>query len=224
MPDSIISHPNISENILEILNPILEDYQQAATTTTNKLNGKMAGMDRTLSDFESQLASMRMLLDQQGKMGGGEDIQLSLDNLEDRFIQIETELKEALDGNRSQLDIEAIQLMIQEFKTHSVTKEEFESGMGDKADKSSIQDIVSTIAATPNKLFILIFRYIGTNSTREFPVSAKVSNYLLVNWKHTWKSRRELTVWQMKTNGKSAEKNSDRFDRKSRRNSKIFEN
>ena len=123
----------------------------------------MSGIDRTLSDFDSKINSIRMLLDQQESNGAGDDLQESFDNIENRFNQIESELNKALNGNK-EIDLNSIKIMLNEFKQTSVTKSEFEIGMGDKVDKSDIQDIVS-MTHTYYSYYDSLFRYIETNMT-----------------------------------------------------------
>ena len=68
-----------------------------------------------------------------------------IEDLESKFARMESDLKILLHSDATEAQLKKINEMFEEFKTNTITKDEFVAGIEDKADKEEIANIVSLI-------------------------------------------------------------------------------
>ena len=66
-----------------------------------------------------------------------------IEDLESKFARMESDLKILLHSDATEAQLKKINEMFEEFKTNTITKDEFVAGIEDKADKEEIANIVS---------------------------------------------------------------------------------
>ena len=66
-----------------------------------------------------------------------------IEDLESKFTRMESDLKVLLRSDTTEAQLKKINEMFEEFKTNTITKDEFVAGIEDKADKEEIANIVS---------------------------------------------------------------------------------
>jgi len=66
-----------------------------------------------------------------------------IDDLESKFTRMESDLMRLLKDDTTEAQLSKINKMFEEFKMNTITKNDFVAGLGDKADKEEIANIVS---------------------------------------------------------------------------------
>ena len=90
-----------------------------------------------------------------GEIESESDVEMKaiIEDLESKFARMESDLKILLHSDATEAQLKKINEMFEEFKTNTITKDEFVAGIEDKADKEEIANIVSLLKWN----FIVIF-------------------------------------------------------------------
>ena len=101
----------------------------------------------TLGLLTDQVALMVERAESQigGEIESESDVEMKaiIEDLESKFTRMESDLKVLLRSDTTEAQLKKINEMFEEFKTNTITKDEFVAGIEDKADKEEIANIVS---------------------------------------------------------------------------------
>ena len=101
----------------------------------------------TLGLLTDQVALMVERAESQigGEVESESDVEMKaiIEDLESKFTRMESDLKVLLRSDTTEAQLKKINEMFEEFKTNTITKDEFVAGIEDKADKEEIANIVS---------------------------------------------------------------------------------
>ena len=101
----------------------------------------------TLGLLTDQVALMVERAESQigGEIETESDVEMKaiIEDLESKFTRMESDLKVLLRSDTTEAQLKKINEMFEEFKTNTITKDEFVAGIEDKADKEEIANIVS---------------------------------------------------------------------------------
>jgi len=110
------------------------------------MEGLMYDIRRDLGLLTEQVAGI--IEREESRVGGEEteteiEMKAIIDDLESKFTRMESDLMRLLKDDTTEAQLSKINKMFEEFKMNTITKNDFVAGLGDKADKEEIANIVS---------------------------------------------------------------------------------
>jgi len=110
------------------------------------MEGLMYDIKRDLGLLTEQVAGI--IEREESRVGGEEteteiEMKAIIDDLESKFTRMESDLMRLLKDDTTEAQLSKINKMFEEFKMNTITKNDFVAGLGDKADKEEIANIVS---------------------------------------------------------------------------------
>jgi hypothetical protein len=143
------SEEEFEKKVTDCITPILVVKDQALNEANDKieqLEGVLYDVRRDLGLLTDQVA---LMIERADSQIGGEnesesivDMKAIIEDLESKFSRMGADLKVLLRSDTTEAQLKKINDMFEEFKTNTITKDEFVAGIGDKADKEEIANII----------------------------------------------------------------------------------
>merc|ERR1719402_1027262 len=163
----MICDEELEKKVTDILTPMLNEKDAAISETNEKLaqmEGLIYDIRRDVGMLTDKLAEI--IENGESQIGENEteaevEMKSVIEDLESKFNQMEYDLKRLLRSDTTETQLSKINEMFEEFKINTITKDEFVAGIGDKADKEEIANIIqreeydSGVCSLNNSLNIL---------------------------------------------------------------------
>jgi len=163
-----VTEEEFGRKVTDFITPILEAKDKALEEANDKigqLEGLLYDVRRDLGLLTDQVALMVENAESQigGETESESDVEMKaiIEDLESKFARMESDLKILLHSDATEAQLKKINEMFEEFKTNTITKDEFVAGIEDKADKEEIANIIqreeydSGVCSLNNSLNIL---------------------------------------------------------------------
>jgi len=163
-----VTEEEFGKKVTDFITPILEAKDKALDEANDKigqLEGLLYDVRRDLGLLTDQVA---LIVENAESQIGGEtesesdgEMKAIIEDLESKFARMESDLKILLHSDATEAQLKKINEMFEEFKTNTITKDEFVAGIEDKADKEEIANIIqreeydSGVCSLNNSLNIL---------------------------------------------------------------------
>merc|ERR1712142_919408 len=149
MGSGVISDGDFEKKVTDILTPIFNEKDAAVSEVKEKLSqmeGLMYDIRRDMGVLTDRVAE---IIENAESQVGGEieteaevEMKSVIEDLESKFNRMESDLKRLLRSDTMETQLSKINEMFEEFKINTITKDEFVAGIGDKADKEEIANII----------------------------------------------------------------------------------
>ena len=144
-----ICDDELEKKVTDIITPMLDNQEKDISEVKDKMGemeGIMYDIKRDLGLLTDQIAG---IIEREESRVGGEETEMEIEmkaiieDLESKFTRMESDLMRLLKDETTVSQLSKISEMFEEFKLNTITKSEFIAGIGDKADKEEIANIVS---------------------------------------------------------------------------------